>query len=93
MPLNRPWELAQRGEVDPGIDAVVAGATAEDGSAPVWCDGNKEDLIAWLLSDVFPDNQTLAREVAELYPAEADKGRLDDGSMCSEWYVQTWRAL
>jgi carboxylesterase type B len=63
----RPWELAQRGEVDPGIDTVIAGATAEDGGAPVWCDGNKDDLVAWLLSDVFPDNQTLAREVADLY--------------------------
>lgn len=82
----RPWELAQRGHVDPHIDTVIAGNTAEDGGSPVSCFGDRASFEAWVERDVFPNNATLFKEVIALYPAAGDQGRVDDGSGCGEYF-------
>lgn len=83
--LKEPWLLAIEGHLAPGVDAVIAGNTAEDGGGTVPRWGKKVDFDAWVSQDIFPNNASLAKQVEILYPTVPDLGRPQQGLSRYYW--------
>lgn len=84
---ERPWVLAAAGKVAPGVDALIAGNTAEDGGGGIAQWAERDAFQDWVASSVFRSNKSLAHEVERLYPTWSEVDRLRDGMEgCTRWY-------